>query len=244
MRYLSAAIMILAMNSLPLNGQNHFQPGERLRFIIYFGPITGGEVRTTLEAVQYSDRLAYHGRLVARSTGITDKIYKVKDVYDCIFDPDTLLPLKSIRDIREGRYAKFNEVWYDHRKNEVNSFLSGRKDVPPGIMDMVTTFFYIRNVRYDTLQEGEIIKINTFFDDELFPFDMKYSGRESIKTRMGTFDCIKLIPFVEPGRIFNSEDDMTIWLSNDRNRVPIRVRFDLIVGSLKCDLIEFSGLKH
>ncbi len=236
--------MILAMNSLPLNGQNHFQPGEKLRYIIYFGPLTGGEVRTALEAVQYSDRLAYHARLVARSTGITDKIYKVKDVYECIFDPDTLLPLKSIRDIREGRYTKFNEVWYDHRNNEVNSFLSGRKDVPPGIMDMVTTFFYIRNVRYDTLQEGEIIKINTFFDDELFPFDMKYSGRESIRTRMGTFDCIKLIPLVEPGRIFKSEDDMTIWLSNDRNRVPIRVRFDLIVGSLKCDLIEFSGLKH
>jgi len=109
---------------------------------------------------------------------------------------------------------------------------------------MVSVFFYIRNIDYSGLEDGDIIKIVTFFDDEIFPFDMRYRGIETIKTRMGTYNCIRLVPFVEPGRIFNKEDDMTIWLSNDRNKVPVRVKFDLKVGSIKCDLIEFSGLKY
>ncbi len=117
-------------------------------------------------------------------------------------------------------------------------------EVPADVRDMVAVFHYIRNVDYDHMQYDEIIKINTFFDNEIFPFDMRYRGTEVIKTKGGTFRCIKLVPFVEPGRIFKSEDDMTIWLSDDRNRVPIRVKFDLTVGSIKCDLIEFSGLKY
>ena len=72
---------------------------------------------------------------------------------------------------------------------------------------------------------------------------MRYRGREVIKTRKGKYKVIKLVPYVEPGRIFNDEDDMTIWLSDDRNRVPIRIRMDLKVGSIKADLIDYSGLK-
>jgi hypothetical protein len=49
---------------------------------------------------------------------------------------------------------------------------------------------------------------------------------------------------VEPGRMFDSEDDMTIWLSADKNIIPIKVRFDLLVGSLRMDLEEFSNLKY
>jgi len=94
------------------------------------------------------------------------------------------------------------------------------------------------------MEIGHIIKINTFFDNELFPFDIRYRGTEKVRTKMGTYQCIKLVPFVEPGRIFEKEDDMTIYLSDDVNRVPIRVEFTLKVGSVKCDLIEYSGLRN
>ena len=116
--------------------------------------------------------------------------------------------------------------------------------VPADIRDMVSVFYFIRNIDFSSLEKESIIKINTFFDNELFPFDIRYRGKETLKTKMGTFRVIKLVPFVEPGRIFEKEDDMTIYLSDDANRVPVRVEFNLKVGSVKCDLIEYSGLKN
>ena len=161
-----------------------------------------------------------------------------------ILIPIPCLPYKSIRDIREGKYKKYNQVYYDHPNLKVTNIDKKVFEVPPDIRDMVSVFYYIRNIDFDTLKNGDIIHINTFFDNEIFPFDMRFRGRETLKTRMGKYNCIKLVPYVEPGRIFNDEDDMSIWLSDDRNRVPIRVSFDLKVGSIKCDLIEYSGLKY
>jgi len=219
-------------------------PGEKLKFVIFFGLINGGVATMELKNVKYNDNLAYYCETVARSTGITDRLYRVKDIYASYFDPVTFLPYKSIRDINEGKYHKYDEAWYFHDKNSVRSKNKGIIDsLPSDIRDMVSTFFYLRNYNYDTLVHGDIIKINTFFDDELFPFDMRYRGREKVKTKLGKFKCIKLVPFVEPGRIFKTEEDMTIWLCPDLKYAPVRIKFDLLVGSLKIDLIDHQGLK-
>jgi hypothetical protein len=91
---------------------------------------------------------------------------------------------------------------------------------------------------------GEVLKTITYFDDELFPFQIRYKGKEDVKTKFGKIKCYRFDPVVEPGRMFDSEDDMTIWMSADKNVIPIKVRFDLLVGSLRMELDEFSNLKY
>jgi len=224
--------------------QNNFVAGEKLKFIIYYGLIDAGIVEAELNAAEYNDTIVYNGKMLARTVGLADKLYRVRDEYQSFFNPETILPYKSIRDISEGRYKKYHVDTFDHPNGKVFTAKGEEHSIPPDARDMVSVFFYIRNIDYSQFKEGDIVKIITFFDDEIFPFDMRYRGIENVRTRMGTYNCIKLVPYVEPGRIFNKEDDMTIWLSNDRNRVPVRVRFDLKVGSMKCDLIEYSGLKY
>jgi hypothetical protein len=240
-------IVILACNALTLNSQketNHFTSGEKLKFVIYYGIIDGGYVEAELNKVLFEGKEVYHSKMFAHSIGIADKLYKVRDEYQAWFDPFTVLPYKSIRDIHEGRYTKYNVVRYYHSDLKVVNIDQDTFEIPSDVRDMVSVFHYVRNKDFKNMRYNEIIKINTFFDNEIFPFDMRYQGTEKIKTRMGTYNCIKLVPYVEPGRIFTTEDDMTIWLSNDSNRVPIRVKFNLKVGSIKCDLIEYSGLMH
>ena len=226
------------------DGVNNFKSGERLRFVIYYGLLDGGYIDAELNMVNFEGKQAYHSKMMAKTTGITDKLYKVRDEYQAYFDPITILPYKSVRDINEGKYKKYNNVYYDYDSLTATNINGEVFEITPDIRDMVSVFHLIRNKDFDKMKAGDIIKINTFFDDELFPFDMRYRGKEIVKTRMGKFECIKLVPYVEPGRIFNSEDDMTIWLSADNNKVPIRVKFDLKVGSVKVDLIEYSRLKY
>ncbi len=242
MRYIISIWFFILLIS-PGNAQHNFQAGEILEYVLHYGPVNAGIATGTLTYAEIDGRNVFYSEGLAKSTGLADKLYKVRDIYGSWFDPVTLLPLKSHRDISEGKYKRKDEVTYDHSNGKVYS-PTGEHEVPKDIRDMVSVLYYIRSLDFDTIKVGDIIPINTFFDDELFPFDIRYRGKEKVKVKMGEFNCLKLVPFVEPGRIFESEDDMTIWISADANKIPVRVRFDLLIGSIKCDLSRYSGLKY
>jgi hypothetical protein len=126
----------------------------------------------------------------------------------------------------------------------INSQLNGKHKVPENILDMVSAFFYIRRVDLSKYKGGEIIYVDTYFGDEIFPFYIIFKSREVIKTDLGKFQCLKFVPIVEPGRIFKENDDMTFWLSDDSNKIPVRIKFDMIVGSFKCDLVSYKNTKY
>jgi hypothetical protein len=94
------------------------------------------------------------------------------------------------------------------------------------------------------MKKGDVLRTVTFFDEELFPFEIRFKGTEVIKSKYGKIRCYRFDPVVEPGRMFESEDDMTIWISADRNLIPIKVKFNLVVGSLHMELTEYSNLKY
>lgn len=231
---------------LPLAGsaQNHFREGEKFVFQVYFGLINAGQLNTSLEMDTLRGKKVFFAQAFAKTVGLADRLFQLRERYEGYFDTLTLLPYRSIRDIKEGNYTRYNVVDYYHDSLSVTSLLSGKHEVPGDIRDMTSVFYYVRNIDFNSLPYDHEIHVNTFFDDDLFPFNVRYRGKETIKTRMGEYNCIKLVPIVEPGRIFKHDDDMTLWITDDPNRVPVRVKFDLIVGSVKCDLIEYSGLKY
>ena len=224
--------------------QNHYLPGEKLKFILYYGLLNGGYLDAQLVETDYNGKSVYHATMVGTTTGLADAIYKVRDEYQSYFNPENALPLKSVRDISEGKYKRYDLAYFDHKNLKVVNSKNKEFKVPPDIRDMVAVFYYVRNLDFSRMKYDDVIKINTFFDNDLFPFDMRFRGTEVISTKLGDYQCIKLVPYVEPGRIFTKEDDMIIYLSDDRNRVPIRIEFTLKIGSVKCDLIEYSGLKY
>ena len=71
-----------------------------------------------------------------------------------------------------------------------------------------------------------------------------FLGREVLKSDIGKIRCIKLRPQLIVDRVFKDADDMTLWVTDDENKIPVRVQSNLRVGSLKVDLIEYSGLKN
>ena len=89
---------------------------------------------------------------------------------------------------------------------------------------------------------GQEFVIQTFFDREIYPLKFKFLGKEVVKTKLGSFNCLKFRPMVEKGRVFKEEEDMTLWVSDDQNKVPIRLKTDLLVGSIEMDLVEYKNL--
>ena len=96
---------------------------------------------------------------------------------------------------------------------------------------------------FTNFKKNDVVAVNTYFGDEVFPFYIVFKGREVLDTDLGKIKCIKFVPVVEPGRIFKNKDDMTFWLSDDDNKIPMRIKFDMVVGSFKCDLVSLKNQK-
>jgi hypothetical protein len=222
-----------------------YKAGEKLIYTVKFGPIVGGTASIYIKQTHFNNIPVYHSVAEGKTVGVAEKLYSVKDVFESYFDINTGLPHKLVRDVKEGNYKKHEEAWFNRKNNTAYSL---RKDttiqVPSEIMDMVSLIYFIRSVNYNHLKPGDVIKTITYFDDEIFPFEIRYKGKEDVKTKYGKIRCHRFDPVVEPGRMFESEDDMQIWMSDDKNVIPVKVRFDLLVGSLRMELEQFANLKY
>jgi len=221
-----------------------YKAGEQLKYLVHFGFIDGGVAGLFLEELDVNGRKIHHAKATGKSVGIAEKLFKVRDVYETFMDAETGLPVKAIRDINEDNYKYYDEVLFNRNENFVITKRKGKVKVPEKTMDVLSAFYYLRRAKFNDLKQGDLITLVTYFDDDTLLLQIRYKGIETIKTKFGKINCLKFSPVVEPGRIFDSEDDLTIWVSNDKNFLPIRVQLDLLVGSVKCDLVEYQGIKN
>lgn len=229
----------------PLTNHNAYQGGEHLLYTLNYGFVIGGKCYLTVEDSVVNKAKVHHVKAYGITVGLADVIYKIRDKYESFIDVGTNLPVKAIRNISEGRYRYYNEVLYMRDSSQVISKKSGVHNVQEGILDLLSAFYFARNHKFnDNLKEGEIIEFMTYFSDENFPLRIRYRGTETINTDFGKIECYKFSPVTEVGRSFKTEDDMHIWITRDKNRIPVRVKFNLVVGSFTANLQEFKGLKH
>lgn len=219
-----------------------FKAGENLKYIMAYGWIKGGEASLKIVKTQYKNKQVYHVKSVGKTIGITHSIYHVRDIYESWFDINTGLPYKSLMDLTEGKYKNYNVVHYNQAKKTVISKKSGEKILKNNVFDIVSAFYHLRQ-SFNNLKVGQTITIHTYFHDEPWDLIVRYKGNETIKTDLGKIDCMKFKPIVEKGT-FKDEEALDIWISNDRNRVPIRVKMKFFIGSFKTDLVEHSGLLY
>jgi len=228
-----------------------YKPGEKVNYIVHYGAINGGEA--TLEILKDTSfgRELWHAKMDARTTGMADALFRVRDIYEVYMDPSTELPVRSIRNISEGRYKRYNVVLFDHssRKDSaiLNSDLTGIHIAQQGIHDILTCFYWFRNhvlPDMEKVKKGEEIEIITWFTDELYPVRMKYIGIEDVKTRIGRIKCYKFNPVTETGRLFKTEEDVSFWFSADKNFLPVKIRFDIFVGAFMVEVASYEGLLY
>ena len=109
---------------------------------------------------------------------------------------------------------------------------------------MLSSFYYVRTLDFSGLKENDSISVNMFFDERMYKIRVLVMGRERIKTGFGQIDCIKIRPLVLEGRVFKDEENVTLWISDDKNKIPVRIKASILVGSVKAELVEARGLIH
>jgi hypothetical protein len=217
------------------------EPLEEMEYILRFGFIKGGKATLVAENEKINKKPTIHYRMRGRTTGLVDKIYEVNDIYESWVDPQTYLPVKSVRNVKEQKYRFYDEVTYDHENDSLFSQKTGRKKVPEKVNDLVSVFFYIRQNQYfEDLLAGKSIKIPVYHGDELFIMELEYLGVETIDTKIGRKQCYVVSPKVPKGKLLKGSNELKIYITKDANRLPIYAEFELVLGALKCELNSYK----
>lgn len=213
---------------------------EKIFFHLKFGFIKGGEAVLTISDTTFNDKKAVHYHLMGRTTGVTDKLFGVNDIYETTVDAATRLPLKSIRNIREGKYRWYNETLYYHEVDSINSQRSGWRSVPDNLVDIVSVFFYfIHHHLLDNMQPGASITMPTFHADKIDDVTVRYLGDQKIETDLGKIDCYVLTPTVNKGKLLKRSDGLKFFISK-ATRLPVLLEFDMRVGALRAELERYQ----
>jgi len=236
-----------ATKTFALQKEHAFLVGEKLSFRIHYGLINAGEATIEVkEKKRINGKNTYHMVGTGRSVGMAEWFFKTRDRYETFMDEKTLLPLKFIRDVNEGGYIIKRNIDFNRTTNTaIDSEL--KKDtvfsLPHNVHDIFSAFYYARCLDVAGIKTGEIIEIPTFLDHEIFYFRIKFVGRETIKTDLGRIAALKFVPVLQEGRVFKDEDDLHIWISDDANHIPLLIKSELLVGSIKVSITSQDGLR-
>ncbi len=236
----------LKTQTLPTVRHEAFQAGEYLRFRLHYGFVDAGEAELTVQNAnrKFNGREAYHIVGTGKTLGAFNWFFKVRDRYETYLDKQGSFPWVFVRDIQEGGYKKKqNYAFYQH-KGAVKTHKGETFQIPVASQDMISSFYYARTLDFSSITVGQTFTIPTFVDEETYPLRIKFIGREEIKTRTGTYKCLKFVPVVQEGRIFKEEEDMVVWITDDKNKIPVLAKAKVLVGSINMELVEYGNLAN
>ena len=231
---------------LPSNPNKAFKAGEVLTYRMHYGMMNAGvavlEVKPDI--IEVSGRKVYHIVGSGYTIGSTDWFFKVRDRYETYLDKDAMLPWLFVRRVDEGGYKFSQDYAFNHYTKKVDIGNNEKFDVPVGVQDMVSAFYAARNLDLSNAKPGDLFSITCFVDKEIWPLKIKFIGKETIDTDLGKYRCLKFRPIVQKGRVFKKEEDLNVWISDDDNHLPMRVKADVLIGSIKMDRTGAKNLAN
>lgn len=249
-RLFTIVSFLLITSVFHAQSQQAYQAGEWFRFRIHYGPFNASYATLQVNEANFNNKDVYHVEGRGRSTGLLHLFFKVDDNYQTFIDKEDGKPYKFIRKIDEGGHTKDLEIYFDHDQNkalvhDIKHNEDRTYSIQENVHDMLSAFYYIRNhINSDQLRPGDQTHLNMFLDNENMNFKLEFLGREVVRTKFGKVATLKFRPYVQAGRVFKEKESLTIWVSDDANKIPVKIEADLAVGSLDADLDAYRGLKH
>ncbi|PPK87209.1 uncharacterized protein DUF3108 [Neolewinella xylanilytica] len=231
-----------------------FQAGEEIVYKLYYNWnfvwLAAGEVTFRVTDLGDSYRVTVKGRTYPSY----EWFYKVTDNYTSYLDKETLLPKIHIKDIQEGGYQKYDRTTFFQDEERIVSYRGRTRedtepkymDVDPCMHDLISIIYFTRNLDYQALDEGDEIPIKILMDQEMHPLKIHYLGPEdNVKIKdNGRYNTLRFSPQLISGELFDEGDEMKIYVSDDRNKIPLMIESPVSVGSVKAVLKSYKGLRH
>lgn len=233
-----------------------FARGEVINFKMTYGWITVGKGSVTIQPKYYriNNRDCFKIDVYGKTVGMVDWVADVDDRWGAYIDTVAIVPHQFYRFIREGRYKKDEWTNFDHKNKKIEVKTLDNKtgqlkepkyyDAPAQVRDMVAGFLFLRNMDLSKVKIGDTISVKGFFEDEFYNFKILYAGKETIRVKAGKIRTLVFKPVMPKNKVFDGENSVTAWFSDDKNRIPVKINAAMFIGSAGVELTGYSGLKN
>jgi hypothetical protein len=235
--------------------QNSFGAGERIEYRVHYGFINAGEAVMTIDKKIHTmnNRPCYKLDVTGRTTGVFDLMMNVRDNWGSYIDTAAIVSQRFYQNIEEGKYRKKEIIEFDHvhdmaiahRLDKESGKLKKklRFPVPEHIQDIVSGYYYMRTFDFDTIQPNDFFDITGFYDDTTYYVKVQYLGKEKLKTKIGDYNALVISPIMPKNSLFRGDNPVKAYLSDDKYKIPLKVKAELLVGSLEIDIREYRSAK-
>jgi hypothetical protein len=231
---------------LPLKKEPVFQIGEVLEYKLRYGIITAAEatIKVLSSDLKFDNKPTYKLMVDAQTSGTFDIFYKIRDHYDSYIDKTTLTPYFYQENVREASYRRQDKARFYQDTRKVVSNRGTFNTPTDQTFDLVSAYYFSRSLDISKLAVGDQFKLNYFLGKEIHQLQIKYVGKEVVKSKLGSIRCLKFSPSIEPGRIFRKDSSLYLWITDDGNRVPVKAQVEIIVGAVTMEIKSAKGLKY
>ncbi|WP_462249433.1 DUF3108 domain-containing protein [Ekhidna sp.] len=230
--------------------------GEELQFKLTYGWFTvgRGSFKISDDYVLKDGKECIEINIHGKTAGLAGVFSKVDDRWGAIVDKETFLPHYSYRDLSEGDKDLDEKTYFDYDSMSIlveststsNPESNGTKYFEldgSSYFDMMGGLMFARSVDYRSMQKGDTIRLDAFFDEEFYDFKMIYHGIEKTKTKIGKIYCHKVVPIMEKNSVFKGKDPVKFWISADANRLPLKVAAKMNFGKAQVELTSYKNAK-
>jgi len=219
-----------------------FKVGEKLTFIIRYGPIVAGSSTMAIpEIVTINGSETYRIVTEAKSSAFFSAFFKVRDKVESYIDKDGLFTWRFEKHLREGNYRSERIIEYDQINGWVINNNNDSLRIPPCVQDVLSSFYYVRTQQ---LEVGKSLFIDNHADDMLYPLEVKVHKKERVKVKAGEFDCVVIEPILRASGLFSHKGRLIIWLTDDERKIPVQMKSKIFIGYITAELEELEGIKE
>jgi len=240
-----------------------FNPGEHVEYIAHYGPINAGVAAVDVSKKLYylNGRLCYRVDITGKTIGAFDLVNRVRDTWRSYIDTSAFMSHRFYRHIEETDYRRDEithiepsknvatmrfEQWKEKKDGSKSGQHKGKKVVvvPRNVQDMISGYYYLRMLDFDSMKPGEVITIPGMLEDKTYDLKIRYKGKSVAKTKFGKIYAHKLVPIMPKNGMFSGEDSIRFWISDDGNKIPIRIEADMVIGKVVVEVKNFRNLRH
>lgn len=262
--FLISALAVLLPAAVWAQGERAFQGGEKLSYSISHSYVKNAAVigvvfQTTGTVID--GREAFRVQAAGKTLSGYRTFFDMNDTYETYLDAATLRPLRFASRLHENKYRFRADYIYDWTKNVVDTRyrkLSNPNEthktmsLPKGAGDALALLYNLRNEDIASFKVGERRALRLVLDDTVRVITYRYMGRETKKIgRAGKFNTLKIVCSMATsadidvqGELFAEGSEFSLWLSDDKNKMPLYIESPIKFGRIIATLTKYEGLKH
>jgi hypothetical protein len=220
-----------------------FPAGERLSYDLSWLAMRAGIATLTVQegSVEGGRRRIMLG-MVARSSPVVTKFYPVDNRVASTVDVESFLPRHMTFSRREGKRSNEFDYTFRHSEGLVTAVKDGKSDelsIPSDAQDAISCLYYVRKVL--PMAPGASLAMTVHHDKKNYRLNVRVEALETLEGSWGKRQTARVLVIMPFQGIFLNEGNIRVWFTTDEQRVPVKMKAKVIIGSIVAELTEGYG---